>query len=81
MVNEVWAFTTVGGKTALAGRAEPNDHDAPSMTHVIEHEAHALVVRLLDGFAEKCRTCDVVGLVKGQTCSFIDEYNDKMNPL
>lgn len=80
-VNEVWAFKTTDGKTTVVGRAEPSDHAAVSTTHAVVHQEHTLTVRLSDGFAEKCRTCDVVGLIKGQTCSFIDEYNDKMNPL
>lgn len=80
--NEVWTFKTLSnGKIELAGRAALNDDAAPGVTRTVDHQEHALVVRLSDGFAEKCRTCDVVGLIKGQTCSLIDEYNDKVNPL
>lgn len=79
--NEVWAFTTTDGKVTLAGRADLKDHAASDVINVIEYESHSLVVRVADGFAEKCRTCDAVGLVKGQMCSFINEYNDKVNPL
>lgn len=80
--NEVWQFRTAAdGKVTLDGRAAIKDHNALSTTRVVVHQEHVLVVRLPDAFAEKCRTCEVIGLVKSQTCSFINEYNDKVSPL
>lgn len=83
--NEVWIFKPLTAtKVELVGRMPPKDTDPtklPGASHDAQYEEHTLLVRTMDGFAEKCRTCDVIGLVPGQLCMFIDKYNDEKHPL
>lgn len=83
--NEVWTFKPLeNGKVELAGRMTPKDIDPaklPGASHAVTYEEHMLVVRSSDGFADKCRTCEVIGLVPGQLCAMIDKYNDEKHPL
>lgn len=85
MANEVWTFKPLeNGKVELLGRMAPKDTDPaklPGASHAVVHDGHTLVVRSSDGFAEKCRTCEVTGLVPGQICEFISKYNDEQHPL
>lgn len=87
MPNDVWEFKRGdggSGKVELVGRMQPKDADPaklPGASHAVIFEEHTLIVRSADGFADSCRSCGVIGLVKGQMCEFIDKYNDEKHPL
>ena len=82
--NEVWAFQKLSNGKLEVVRKPPGDVDPsklPGASHAVTHDGHTLVVRAATGFAESCRTCGAVGLLKGQLCEMIDKYNDEKHPL
>jgi hypothetical protein len=85
MTNDVWEFKQFSnGKIELVGRMTPKNDDPTQLRGAvqdIEYHGHTLSTWVIDGLAEKCRTCDAIGLVKGQTCAMINKYNDEKHPL
>lgn len=84
MANEVWAFQKFSNGKMEVVRQTPADVDPaklPGASHAVIYEEHLLEVRSSTGFAESCRTCGTIGLLKGQLCEMIDKYNDEKHPL
>lgn len=84
MTNEVWAFQKFSNGKMEVVRKTPDEVDPaklPGASHAVIYEEHLLEIRSSTGFAESCRTCGGIGLLKGVLCEMIDKYNDEEHPL